>query len=141
MGVPLELCKQTKLSRIKRIQYETVTKTKRNKMTYTYCSYFGGYPYALQGMYDARLRGCRARSEMKETLVRSLDMWREGVRDSYREFTPPQPVLNPGRYYPHNCIAEIQSASPYVPYLARPYLNYCVPSKYGFSKYCTVRKL
>jgi len=113
-------------------------------MTYTYFSYFGGYPYALQGMYnesevlcDALLRSCRARSEMRDTLVRSLNMYKEDAR----EFHPPHPTLNPGRYYPHNGLENLQSASPYVPYLARPYLNYCVPSKYGFSKYCTVRKL
>merc|ERR1719308_649661 len=40
-----------------------------------------------------------------------------------REFFTPEPISMTGNYYP------------------RPCYNYKVPSKYGFSKYITVRKL
>ena len=39
------------------------------------------------------------------------------------------------------CTGGTQTGSCHVSYLARPYYFYSVPSKYGFSKYCTVRKI
>merc|ERR1712002_579969 len=117
--------------------------THRTKMTYTSYNYLNRYPFALQDKYnpvdvmtDTLRRSCRARSEMDDMLMSSLEIQRDRY---YREFLSPQPKVGAGYYYPKHEVSE--AGSPHISYLARPYLNYRVPSKYGHSKYCTVRKL
>jgi len=59
-----------------------------------------------------------------------------------REFYYPEPISMTGNYYPrYRITGNMETGSAHVSYLCRPYLQYKVPSKYGFSKYITVRKL
>merc|ERR1712002_323888 len=59
-----------------------------------------------------------------------------------REFYTPEPISRTGNYWPrYRCTGSTETGSCHVSYLARPFYFYNVPSKYGFSKYCTVRKL
>jgi len=118
-------------------------------MAYNYMSYFTGYPSALQGdfditrvMCDRMKMACRARSEMGDAYMKSLN-WRGGESlNRTVDYTTQQPKFNDGMYYPNYAVnGTLQSASSHVPYLARSYFSYNVPSKYGFSKYCTVRKI
>merc|ERR1711970_165305 len=59
-----------------------------------------------------------------------------------REFYLPQHIALSGQYYPRfRVTGSSQTGSTHVSYLARPYYSYNIPSKYGFSKFVTVRKL
>merc|ERR1712098_743410 len=59
-----------------------------------------------------------------------------------REFFTPEPISMTGNYYPRYRVEGVSSTgSGHVTYLSRPTYCYKVPSKYGFSKYITVRKL
>jgi len=59
-----------------------------------------------------------------------------------REFFTPEPISMTGNYYPRYRVEGGSSTgSGHITYLSRPCYNYKVPSKYGFSKYITVRKL
>eukprot|EP00091_Calanus_sinicus_P002931 TRINITY_DN1306_c0_g1_i1.p1 TRINITY_DN1306_c0_g1~~TRINITY_DN1306_c0_g1_i1.p1 ORF type:complete len:110 (-),score=10.04 TRINITY_DN1306_c0_g1_i1:84-413(-) len=60
----------------------------------------------------------------------------------YREFYYPEHIALTGQYYPrYRVTGSSCTGSTHVSYLARPYYNYKVPSRYGFSKFITVRKL
>eukprot|EP00090_Calanus_glacialis_P019943 TRINITY_DN30615_c0_g1_i1.p1 TRINITY_DN30615_c0_g1~~TRINITY_DN30615_c0_g1_i1.p1 ORF type:complete len:112 (-),score=13.07 TRINITY_DN30615_c0_g1_i1:110-445(-) len=61
-----------------------------------------------------------------------------------REFYYPEHIALTGQYYPRYRVTGSSctgSTLHRVSYLARPYYNYKVPSRYGFSKFITVRKL
>merc|ERR1711862_1063262 len=59
-----------------------------------------------------------------------------------REFYTPEPISMTGNYYPrYRITGTMETGSAHISYLSRPYYSYKVPSKYGFSKYITVRKL
>merc|ERR1711955_50206 len=60
----------------------------------------------------------------------------------WREFYYPERISLTGHYYPRNRVTGAsQTGSTHISYLARPYFSYKVPSKYGFSKFVTIRKL
>merc|ERR1711964_750107 len=60
----------------------------------------------------------------------------------WREFYYPEHISLTGHYYPrHRVTGASQTGSTHISYLSRPYFSYKVPSKYGFSKFVTVRKL
>jgi len=107
------------------------------------CNYLSRYPFALQDKYieadlylDTLCRRNRAKTELSDMLMDSLGADRARFE---REFQTPAPN---GYYYPRYAMTgSLESASAHIPYLARPYYNYATPSKYGYSKYCTVRKL
>jgi len=132
-------------------------------------NYLGRYPYALSGKFDQMdvigdtMRcNLRASSEMREILYDSLQVDRKRLR---REFMTPEPTTtSKGFYWPNSSQNRIQivilrapdpqpafrreamtghleRASAHIPYLCRPIFNYKTPSKYGYSKYVTVRKL
>jgi len=105
-------------------------------MSYNY-NYLSRYPFALKDKYsqmdamlDIRRKSCRAKSEMDDMLINCMDVGKERY---YNEFMSPQPAASSGYYYPKHEVAE--AGSPHVSYLARPYLNYRVPARYGYTKY------
>merc|ERR1712198_375756 len=58
------------------------------------------------------------------------------------EFYTPEPISRTGNYWPrYRNTGSSETGSCHVSYLARPLYFYNVPSRYGFSKFCTVRKL
>jgi len=60
----------------------------------------------------------------------------------WREFYYPEHISLTGHYYPRNRVTGASmTGSTHISYLARPYFSYKIPSKYGFSKFVTVRKL
>merc|ERR1739838_301073 len=60
----------------------------------------------------------------------------------YREFYYPEHISLTGHYYPrYRVTGASRTGTSHVSYLARPYYNYKVPSKYGFSKFITVEKI
>merc|ERR1712114_8818 len=82
-------------------------------------------------------RGFRARSEV-EMMTEALDVNKRRFR---REFLTPEPTKFTANYYPRwKQTGMSNTGSPFVSYYARPYFNYNVPSKYGFSKFITVEK-
>merc|ERR1711935_584443 len=59
-----------------------------------------------------------------------------------REFLAIEPYNLSSNYYPRfKQTGLCNTGSPFVTYYPRPYFNYNVPSKYGFSKFITVQKL
>jgi hypothetical protein len=110
-------------------------------------NYLGRYPYALSGKFDQMdvigdtMRcNIRASSEMREILYDSFQVDRRRLR---REFMTPEPTTtSKGFYWPKEAMTgHLERASAHIPYLCRPIFNYKTPSKYGYSKYVTVRKL
>merc|ERR1712198_17996 len=107
------------------------------------CNYLSRYPFALQDKYnegdllrDTLYRKIRARTELGDMMMDSFGVDKARFQ---REFLTP--VAN-GYYYPRYAMTgSLESASAHIPYLARPYYNYATPSKYGYSKHVTVRKL
>jgi len=84
-------------------------------------------------------RTARASSQMPEELFNSMQVDRNRFA---REFYTPEPISMTGNYYPrYRCTGNMETGSGHVSYLSRPYYSYKVPSRYGFSKYITVRKL
>merc|ERR1711936_502659 len=59
---------------------------------------------------------------------------------NYREFFTPEPSSRTANYYPRYGI-NLDAGSLHVSYLSRPCISYNVPSRYGFSKFITVRKM
>jgi len=108
-------------------------------------NYLSRYPYALSGRFDhidatrdTLICNMRASSEMRETLLNSLEVDRSRAR---REFMTPEPN-SAGFYWPKEAMTgHLERATSHIPYLCRPIFNYKIPSKYGYSKYVTVRKL
>lgn len=117
--------------------------------TYTTTSsnnYLSRYPFALSGKYDhmdvvsdTLTRNARAKTELQELLWDGLKVDRARFQ---REFLTPEPTTTSrGYYWPkHQCNGYLETASAHIPYLARPMFNYRAPSKFGYSKYVTVRK-
>merc|ERR1712217_44903 len=103
---------------------------------------------SLSSSYEFSSKNTRATSEMRN-LRGSSEVSNEfytamntDLDRLNREFYYPQPIKETGNYYPRfRCTGGTQTGSCPVSYLARPYYFYSVPSKYGFSKYCTVRKI
>eukprot|EP00092_Neocalanus_flemingeri_P097113 GFUD01123708.1.p1 GENE.GFUD01123708.1~~GFUD01123708.1.p1 ORF type:complete len:117 (-),score=16.28 GFUD01123708.1:507-818(-) len=59
-----------------------------------------------------------------------------------REFFTPEPISRTGNYYPrYKITGSMETGTQHVSYLSRPYYSYKIPSRYGFSKFITVRKL
>eukprot|EP00092_Neocalanus_flemingeri_P055591 GFUD01065754.1.p1 GENE.GFUD01065754.1~~GFUD01065754.1.p1 ORF type:complete len:104 (-),score=16.38 GFUD01065754.1:602-913(-) len=59
-----------------------------------------------------------------------------------REFFTPEPISRTGNYYPrYKITGAMETGSPHVSYLSRPYYSYKIPSRYGLSKFITVRKM
>jgi len=123
-----------------RTSLRNLRKKKPAKMS---CNYLSRYPFALQDKFnqadvvcDRIIRNTRARTELSDMMMTSLG----GDKDRFqREFLSP---ASGGYYYPRYAMTgSLESASAHIPYLARPYYNYATPSKYGYSKYVTVRKL
>merc|ERR1712105_348089 len=84
-------------------------------------------------------RSVRASSQMSDQLFDSLKVDRPRFA---REFYTPEPISITGNYYPrYRITGGMETGSGHVSYLARPYYSYKVPSRYGYSKYITVRKL
>jgi len=113
-------------------------------MSYNYLS---RYPFALNGKYDGvdlasetLISNFRAKSEIRELMMKSSSV--DEARYA-REFCTPQPPTSTrGYYYPKEPLSfHMESASTHVPYLCRPMFNWKTPSKYGYSKWVTVRKL
>merc|ERR1712212_683971 len=137
-----ESCKRTPCAR-------TYTRTKKIYETHQHqppkmsCNYLSRYPFALQDKYnegdlprDTLCRKIRARTELGDMMMDSFGVDKARFQ---REFLTP--VAN-GYYYPRYAMTgSLESASAHIPYLARPYYNYATPSKYGYSKHVTVRKL
>jgi len=110
-------------------------------------NYLDRYPFALNGKFeytdiwtDAFITNYRAKSEMRDIFMNSNSV---NKRRYEREFLSPQPpTAGRGLYYPHEPLTfSMESASTHVPYLCRPLFNWKTPSKYGYSKWVTVRKL
>lgn len=109
--------------------------------------YLSRYPFALSGKFDmvdtvihTRWRHQRAKTELSDRLFANMETDKSRY---FREFLSPPPTsTTSGFYYPRYKVeTALESASCQVPYLVRPYYCYLTPSKYGFSKYVTVRKL
>merc|ERR1711973_685602 len=81
-----------------------------------------------------RRKSIRAKSEMNEMYINNLDVERDRY---YREFMSPQPATNKGYYYPKFEVSE--AGSPHVSYLPRPYLNYRIPNRCGYTNYRSAR--
>jgi len=100
--------------------------------SYTYSS-----SYSRSSTEDSR--SARASSQMPDELFSSMQVDRPRF---VREFYTPEPISITGNYYPrYRCTGRTETGSGHVSYLSRPYYSYKVPSRYGFSKYITVRKL
>merc|ERR1712236_37071 len=84
-------------------------------------------------------RSVRASSELSDKLYNSLNTDRYRFQ---REFYTPEPISRTGHYYPrYRITGDMETGSPHVSYLARPYYCYKIPSRYGYSKFITVRKI
>jgi len=84
-------------------------------------------------------RSKRATSELTDQLFNAMKTDRNRFE---REFYTPEPISKTGNYYPrYRVTGNTETGSPFVSYLSRPYYSYKIPSRYGFSKYITVRKL
>merc|ERR1712013_497610 len=84
-------------------------------------------------------RSIRASSQMPEELPSSMQV---DLPRFAREFYTPEPISVTGNYYPrYRITGNMETGTSHVSYLCRPYYSYKVPSKYGFSKYITIRKL
>jgi len=84
-------------------------------------------------------RNMRATSEVTD---RFYDSMKTDLSRLQREFYTPEPISRTGNYYPrYRTTGAMETGSCHVSYLARPLYFYDVPSRYGFSKFITVRKL
>merc|ERR1712193_114581 len=84
-------------------------------------------------------RNKRATSEISDRFYESMKTDLGRLR---REFYTPEPILMTGNYYPrYRITGSMETGSCHVSYLARPFYFYDVPSRYGYSKFITVRKL
>merc|ERR1711910_300659 len=104
------------------------------------------YSYTSSSSRSSRSSSCeedsrsiRATSELSDKLYKSLNTDRYRFQ---REFYTPEPISRTGHYYPrYRITGDMETGSPHVSYLARPYYCYKIPSRYGYSKFITVRKL
>merc|ERR1712098_95491 len=84
-------------------------------------------------------RSVRASSQMPEDLLKSIQV---DLPRFAREFYTPEPISVTGNYYPrYRITGAMETGTSHVSYLCRPYYSYKIPSRYGFSKFITVRKL
>merc|ERR1711921_47621 len=109
----------------------------RNDSIMTSYSYTYSSSYSRSSSEDSRQ--ARASSQVPEELFNSTGVDRPRFM---REFYTPEPISVTGNYYPrYRITGNMETGSGHVSYLSRPYYSYKVPSRYGFSKYITVRKL
>merc|ERR1711868_223549 len=96
------------------------------------------FSFSTSSSYESNL--CmRATSEVSDQYYASIGT---DIRRLEREFYSPAPISKTGNYYPRfRTTGASETGSCHVSYLARPFYFYNVPSRYGFSKYVTVRKL
>merc|ERR1712141_753864 len=101
-------------------------------------SYSYNYSNTRSSSYDDS-RNKRATSEISDRFYESMKTDLGRLR---REFYTPEPISLTGNYYPrYRITGSMETGSCHVSYLARPYYFYDVPSRYGYSKFITVRKL
>merc|ERR1712062_271137 len=101
-------------------------------------SYSYSYSNTRSSSYDDS-RSQRATSEISDRFYESMKTDLGRLR---REFYTPEPISLTGNYYPrYRITGSMETGSCHVSYLARPYYFYDVPSRYGYSKFITVRKL
>merc|ERR1711874_438690 len=101
-------------------------------------SYSYSYSNTRSSSYDDS-RNMRATSEISDRFYESMKTDLGRLR---REFYTPEPTSLTGNYYPrYRITGSMETGSCHVSYLARPYYFYDVPSRYGYSKFITVRKL
>merc|ERR1712055_12139 len=102
----------------------------------------GSYSYSYTSSFSrssSEDRSIRASSQMPEELLSSMQV---DLPRFAREFYTPEPISVTGNYYPrYRITGNMETVTSHVSYLCRPYYSYKVPSRYGFSKYITVRKL
>merc|ERR550532_2306098 len=100
--------------------------------------------FTMSSSYEFSSKNTRATSEMRNLRGSSefYSAMNTDLNRLVREFYTPEPIRMTGNYYPrYRTTGGTETGSCHVSYLARPYYFYSVPSKYGFSKYVTVRKL
>merc|ERR1712013_539143 len=103
--------------------------------SYSY-SYTSSSSFSRSSSQD---RSIRASSQMPEELLSSMQA---DLPRFAREFYTPEPISVTGNYYPrYRITGNMETGTSHLSYLCRPYYSYKVPSKYGFSKYITIRKL
>eukprot|EP00092_Neocalanus_flemingeri_P106438 GFUD01136572.1.p1 GENE.GFUD01136572.1~~GFUD01136572.1.p1 ORF type:complete len:119 (-),score=23.59 GFUD01136572.1:121-435(-) len=84
-------------------------------------------------------RSMRATSELSDRMFNAMKVDRNRFE---REFYTPEPISRTGNYYPrYKITGSMETGTQHVSYLSRPYYSYKTPSRYGFSKFITVRKM
>merc|ERR1712106_1230703 len=120
----------------------TSSETNKNKMASHSISSSSSSSYSSSSSHSSSSNassGNMIQQQLTEVLLTALRTDRPRL---YREFYFPEHISLTGHYYPrYRVTGGSQTGTSHVSYLARPYYNYKVPSKYGFSKFITVEKI
>merc|ERR1712119_184623 len=107
--------------------------------TYTYSYSYSSSSKSSSSSSQDDSRSMRATSELSDRLYDAMNTDRNRFQ---REFFTPEPISRTGNYYPrYRITGNMETGSAHVSYLSRPYYSYKVPSRYGFSKFITIRKM
>merc|ERR1712042_197783 len=137
MGVDIAKATEQHSNRNEKVSYKIISRM----ASYTISSSSSTTQYSTShsSSSSSTVSTCALMEQLTQLLLTSLKTNKPRLR---REFYYPEHIALTGHYYPrHRVTGASQTGSTHVSYLARPYFSHKVPSKYGFSKFVTVRRL